>query len=85
MSTCKTFMDERIAATKLAIIAYEAAAMSLGSGVQSYMLDTGQTQQKVTRVDIADIQRTIDSLYNRLSTLCARATGSNAITMRPDW
>lgn len=78
-------MNERIAATKLAIVAYEAAALSLGSGVQSYTLDTGQTQQKVTRVDIADIQLTIDSLYNRLAMLCARNTGSNVVTMRPDW
>ena len=81
-----TFIQARIDATKLQIVAYEDAALALGTGgVQSYTLDTGQTRQTVTRMDLDAIQDTINSLYNRCATLEARLTGANSTTARPAW
>lgn len=80
------FINERITATKAMIVAYEDAATALGSGgTQSYTLDTGQSRQTVTKVDLADIQKTIDSLYNRCATLEARLNGSGVVTGGPSW
>jgi len=81
-----TFLQARIDATKAQIIAYEDAATALASGgVQSYTLDTGQSRQTVTRLDLDNLQKTIGSLYNRLATLEARLNGSGTITARPAW
>lgn len=80
------FLQARIDATKAQIIAYEDAATALASGgVQSYTLDTGQSRQTTTRLDLDNLQKTIDSLYNRLATLEARLNGSGTITARPAW
>jgi len=83
-----SFLTERINATKAEIAAYEDAVLALGTsgGVQEYLIDTGQTKQRVTRADLKDINSVIDSLYNRLVTLCARrdGTGNNTIG-RPDY
>lgn len=81
-----TFLQSRIDATKAQIIAYEDAVTALvGGGVQSYTLDTGQSRQTVTRLDLHTMQNKIDSLYNRLSTLEARLNGSGTVTARPAW
>lgn len=81
-----TFLQERITVTKAHIVACEDAATALaGDGVQSYTLDTGQSRQTVTRRDLDDLQKTIDSLYNRLATLEARLNGSGTVTARPAW
>lgn len=80
-----TFIQDRITATKAAIIAYEGAVTALGtSNIQSYELDTGQDRQRVTRADVKDLNATLDSLYNRLATLEARLYGG-AVTVRPGW
>lgn len=79
------FIQERIDATKAQIIAYEDAATALASGVQSYTLDTGQTRQTVTKLDMRGIQLTLDQLYNRCATLEARLNGSGTVTVRPAW
>ena len=82
----RAFIQARIDATKAEIIAYEDAALALATGgVQSYTLDTGQTRQTVTRLELSSIQRTIDSLYNRCATLEARLNGSGTVTARPAW
>jgi hypothetical protein len=81
-----TTLQASIAATKLAITAYEAAQLALATGgVQSYTLDTGQTRQTVTKLDLDGIQKTLDILYNRCATLSARLTGGNVSTGRPAW
>lgn len=80
-----TFIQARIDATKLQIVAYEDAALALANGVQSYTLDTGQSRQVVTKLDLSDLQKTIDSLYNRCATLEARLNGSGTVTVRPAW
>lgn len=81
----RTFIQGRIDATKLQIVAYEDAALALASGVQSYTLDTGQSRQIVTKLDLIDIQKTIDSLDNRCAALEARLNGSGVLTARPAW
>lgn len=80
------FIQARITATKAQIVAYETAAEALATGgVQSYTLDTGQSRQTVTRLDLDALQKTIDSLYNRCATLEARLNGSGTVTTRPVW
>lgn len=81
----RTFIQGRIDATKLQIVAYEDAALALAGGVQSYTLDTGQSRQTVTKLDLDAIQKTIESLYNRCATLEARLNGSGTVTARPAW
>jgi len=81
----RDFIEARITATKAQIVAYETAADALATGgIQSYTLDTGQTRQTVTRLDLAALQKTIDSLYNRCATLEARLNGGT-LTARPAW
>ena len=81
-----TFIQARITATKLQIVNYEDAAAALGAGgIQSYILDTGQTRQNVTKLDLNMIQKTIDSLYKRLATLEARLTGNGTVIGSPSW
>lgn len=78
------FIQARIDATKLAIVAYEDAVLALGvaGGVQSYTLDTGQSRQTVTRADLDKLNDIINSLYNRCATLGARLNGGS-ILARP--
>ena len=81
-----TQIQARIDATLAQIDAYEAAALALATGgAQSYTLDTGQTRQTVTKLDLDAIQKTLDSLYNRCVTLSARLNGSNVTIARPAW
>ena len=82
----KSFLHSRIEATKKLIVAYEQAIEALsGLGAQSYTLDTGQSRQTVTRLDLRALNSTLDSLYNRHATLNARLHGSGSIYMRPGW
>lgn len=81
----RAFLQDRITATKAQIVAYENASLALGSGgVQSYQLDTGQSDQRVTKLDLEWINKTIDSLYNRCATLEARLNGGT-VTVSPAW
>lgn len=77
-----TYLQERITATKAAITAYEDAQLALAGGALSYSIDTGQTKQMATQKDVAKIHTIIDSLYNRLATLEARANGSGGRIVR---
>lgn len=79
------FIQDRITATKAQIVAYETAIEALATGgVQSYTLDTGQSRQTVTRLDLSALNNTVDSLYNRCATLEARLNGAT-LTGRPGW
>lgn len=79
------FIQGRIEATKLQIIALEDALLDLASGtILSYTLDTGQTRQTVTKNDISSVNRVINSLYNRCATLDVRLHGAGGIG-RPSW
>jgi hypothetical protein len=71
----EAFIRARITAVEAQIVAYEAAVLALGSGVQSYELDTGQTRQRVTKVDLLRLSGILDSLMNRRQTLRALLNG----------
>jgi hypothetical protein len=79
-----TFLQDRITAIEAIIPVYEAAITALGAGIQSYTLDTGQTRETVTKLDLAQLKRTLDSLYNTLATLNARCNGGTVMA-RPAW
>lgn len=80
------FIQDRITATKAQIIAYEDAALALGTGgIQSYKLDTGQSVQTVTKLDLEWMQKTLDSLYNRCVMLETRLNGGGTIIGKPQW
>lgn len=79
------FIQDRITATKAAIVAIESALTAFTTtNIQSYELDTGQDRQRVTRADIADLNATVDSLYNRCATLEARLNGGT-VSVSPAW
>ena len=78
-----TYLTDRIAKTKVLIEAYEDASTALASGVQSYTLDTGQSRQTVTKLDLKDLNSMLDSLYNRLCVMEARLNGSGTTIARP--
>ena len=78
------FLQDRITATKALIIVYEEAVTALvTNGVQRYTLDTGQSRQDVTKIDVPDLNKQIDGLYNRLATQQARLNGSGVTIVRP--
>lgn len=78
-----TFLQERITKTKALIVAYEDAILALTTGgISEYILDTGQSRQRVTKYDINSMNTTLDGLLNRCATLEARLTGSNSINAR---
>lgn len=79
-----SFIQARIDATKLLIVAYEDALAALAGGVMSYTLDTGQTKQTVTKYNITEMNNIVASLYNRCATLEARLKGGSGIGV-PCW
>lgn len=78
------WLTARLEATKVLIVAYEAAILALSTGaVQSYQLDTGQTRQMVTKQQLSQLRNVLDALENRYATLqarlgCGRAYGRPA-------
>lgn len=80
----REFIQQRITATELLIVAYEdaLAAFAADGGIQSYSLDTGQSKQTVARAQIASIRILLDGLYNRVATLQARLSGASVV-VRP--
>lgn len=74
---------ERIEKTKVMIVAYEDAILALSTGAQNYRLNTGQTDQMVTRANLGSMRMQLESLENRKSTLEVRLYGTGAIHVRP--
>jgi len=75
---------DRINATKALIIKYEAAIDALSTGAQSYQIDTGQTRQLVSKVQLGSLQSTLAGLESRLSTYQQRL-GCARLYVRPGW
>jgi len=80
-----TYIQERITKTKAQIEAIEDALIALSGGVQSYRLDTGQSTTQVTRFNIDELNKTLDSLYNRLTILENRLSNRGVQVGRPAW
>lgn len=70
-----TWLEDRITKTKALIEAYEDAILALSSGAQTYSLNTGQTQQSVTKAQLGSLDLTLQRLENRLAVLEARREG----------
>jgi hypothetical protein len=80
------FIQEQIAWTKQAIIAYRAAILALGAGaVQSYTLDTGQTKQTVTKQQLPTVKSMLDSLLSDLRYWQNQLGGCSTVYVRPAW
>jgi len=79
-----TFLQDQKSELEAIIKAYQTAILQLGlKGIQSYKLDTGQSVQWVTKLDVKDLTETLDGLYNTYTMLCARGTGSGTLNVRP--
>lgn len=71
------WIDARIARTKTMIVDVENAIDALAvQGISNYRLDTGQTAQTVTKLDLGSLRLELNQLDNRLATLCARRDGA---------
>jgi len=82
----RQFLTSRITATEAQIVAYETAITDLIAGrIAQYTLDTGQSTQSVTKINVNILNRALDGLYNRRATLSARLNGCGVHTMRPGW
>ncbi len=80
------YLQQQIDRTKAQIDAYNDAILALtAGGHQSYQLDTGQSTQRVTRLELDTLQKQLDALYNRLVVFEARRNGSGVMHGRPDW
>lgn len=77
MSIDAAWLQERITKTKELIVKYEDAIDALARGAVQYTLDTGQTRQVVQRAQLGELRAMLDSLENRLATLCARLNGAS--------
>lgn len=78
----ETWLEARVARTQTLIVAYENAIEALACGAQSYMLDTGQTRQSVTKADLANLREMLAFLENRLDQEEARLQGGGFILGR---
>ncbi len=82
----RAFVQSRIEAAKAQLIAAEDAQLGIVSGaISTYTLDTGQGSTTVTKINIAVLNRFIDSLMNRIATYEARINGSGVSIARPRW
>ena len=72
---------------KIIIHAYNAAILALTLGThQSYQLDTGQTSQRVTRLDLTSLIETRKLLVDELETRQAAAGFlRSVVTVIPEW
>ena len=80
----RTQLQARITAIYAQIEAFEGAILAFAENgaIQEYDLDTGQTQTKVKRADLASLRTQLKSLYNLCTILEARLNGA-AIIGRP--
>ena len=82
----QTFWLDQLTKAKALVDAVDAAIIALTTtSIQSYELDTGQSKQRVTRLDLEQLQVMYDSALNRVATLEARLYGCGNITARPAW
>jgi len=81
-----TYLEARIAATEARILAYETAISTLTvGGAQSFTLDTGQTRQVVTMINITEMRKALVADLSLLADLCALLYGTGTVTARPAW
>lgn len=80
------FIQARIDATKLQIVAYEEAILAISTGaVESYIFDTGQTRTHVTKLNLHLLRLGLEGLYNSCTILEIRLNGGGAVIGKPGW
>jgi hypothetical protein len=87
MSISQDFLRCRISSLQAIVLKYDEAFLVLASGIQEYILDTGQSKQTVRRQDIDRMQQVKLSLISELEDLCAQLEGNRSGTSiaRPCW
>lgn len=84
MTQLNPIWQRQITKTEVLIDAYSTAIEAIvGGGSQSYTLDTGQSRQTVTKLDLDKLDSALDALYNRLATLEARVHGCGVMVAGP--
>lgn len=79
----REWVQSRINATKLAIESVEAAILTLATtNTASYSLNSGQTQQSVTRNQIGSLRMLLPQLEDRLQYLQNKLCGGAAVYVR---
>lgn len=76
------WVTSRITWTQNAIIATEAAIVALVGGAQSYTLDTGQTRQVVTKVNLSELRNMLAYLKEQLEEQEAELAAINGTSGR---
>jgi hypothetical protein len=71
--------------TKIALYEDAIEALVGANAVQSYTLDTGQTKQTVTKMDITKLQTTLDSFYSQYEVTCQRINGKGTVNIGAAW
>jgi len=71
----KQELQARIDKVKAQIETYEDAITALSTGAQTYMLDTGQSRQSVTRANLASLNKTLNDMEVKLQRLNAQMCG----------
>lgn len=79
-----TFLEARLARVEQSILAWEEALDAVSAG-QTYKLDTGQTVVSLTRANLTEINKTIESLMNRRAMLRQELGCSGTLILRPGW
>jgi len=81
-----TKIAELIATAWEQIDAINAAILALSSGtVKEYMLDTGQSRQRVEKKDLHTLRRDVEGLLSYIQSLEALCYGTGNIHVAPGW
>jgi len=81
--SCAQFWQDRLTYIQSQIVVYETAITQISTpGIESYMIDTGQTITRVTKQDLEKLENILLSYMNRYAELEARCTGSNSFNAR---
>ena len=80
------FLTAQLTAIEAQITAYNAAILALATGgVESYTLDTGQSRQTVTKLNLDSLNNVVDGLLNQRAVIRARCTGNGVLIGRPGY
>ena len=86
MSNNRDWLIQRLTATRTQIEELEDAVIALATGqIQSYTLDTNQSRQTVTKLELGTLQNAIDKLYTRCTMLEYKIYGGQASYGGPRW
>lgn len=80
----RTFFQERIDAIKVQIVEAETAISSLLAGtITEYELDTGQSKTRVRKMNVATLDRFLESLMEQLFRYEFRLNGGGSMLAGP--